>query len=60
VGIIFKGSGFYKTDYGASSDNGGKSTSGKVEKEPEKVTSDSSKDKEEGSPKSAKEAGSSS
>lgn len=39
VGIIFKGSGFYKTDSRSASDNGGNgSGTGKGEKSLEKVT----------------------
>ncbi len=48
VGIIFKGSGFYKTDSRPASDNGGgKKRPEKVEKEPEKVKEKSSDAKDE-------------
>jgi len=50
IGIIFKGSGFYKTDNRSASDNGGgKSKPEKIEKEPEKVKEKDS-DKKEKSP----------
>jgi len=47
VGIIFKGSGFYKTDTRSASDNGGSRRGPeKVEKEPEKVKEKSSDNKD--------------
>jgi putative FmdB family regulatory protein len=55
VGIIFKGSGFYKTDSRASSDNGGqKSATEKKGKKSEKPKTDSPKDK--GDPPRSKES----
>lgn len=53
VGIIFKGSGFYKTDYRSSSGNGGeKHGPEKTEKELEKAkeTSPAKKEKTESKP----------
>src|SRR4030042_639626 len=56
VGIIFKGSGFYKTDNRGSSDNGGsKKSPAKTEEKPEKVTEKSSADQKEPSPKKGDE-----
>jgi putative FmdB family regulatory protein len=56
VGIIFKGSGFYKTDNRGSSDNGGsKKSPAKSEAEPEKVKEKSSGGKEEPSAKKGDE-----
>lgn len=52
VGIIFKGSGFYKTDSRSASDNGGGEPSPqKIEKKPEKVKEKDSGDKKESPPK---------
>lgn len=54
VGIIFKGSGFYKTDSRSASDNGGgKPAPEKVEKELEKVK-EKSPDKKDKSPEKKK------
>jgi putative FmdB family regulatory protein len=51
VGIIFKGSGFYKTDSRGSSDNGGKKTSpARAEKKPAADGAAASGGKEEASP----------
>ncbi len=47
VGIIFKGSGFYKTDSRSASDNGGKKHPEKAEKDLEKTGEKESGDKEE-------------
>jgi len=53
VGIIFKGSGFYKTDSREPSDNGGGKTSPKkTEEEFEKIKDKSSSGKEESPQKS--------
>jgi len=52
VGIIFKGSGFYKTDSRSASDNGGgKPSPVKKEKEPEKAKDDKPSEKKESAPK---------
>jgi putative FmdB family regulatory protein len=49
VGIIFKGSGFYKTDSRSASDNGGDKTGPeKIEKELEKVKDKDPKDEDKG------------
>jgi putative FmdB family regulatory protein len=60
VGIIFKGSGFYKTDSRASSDNGGDRTRpDKKSEKPKKTEDKDSKDKAESAQKKD-DAGSSS
>ena len=57
VGVIFKGSGFYKTDYKAVSDNGGdKASPGKSEKVSEKAKDKSPENK--GKASGQKDAGS--
>ena len=57
VGIIFKGSGFYKTDSRKSSDNGGKKTSPEAIKEEfEKNKETSSSAKKESKQKSSKDS----
>lgn len=54
VGIIFKGSGFYKTDYGSASGNGGdKSSPEKIEKELDKAKEKSPEKKEKAAEKKA-------
>ena len=47
VGIIFKGSGFYKTDSRAASDNGGKSRPEKADKDSGEAGGKGSGEKEE-------------
>jgi putative FmdB family regulatory protein len=54
LGIIFKGSGFYKTDYRSASGNGGeKQGPEKIEKEPDKVKEKSPAKKEKAADKKA-------
>jgi putative FmdB family regulatory protein len=56
VGIIFKGSGFYKTDNRSGSDNGGsKPSPPQTEKKAEKAADKGSADKKESAPQ--KDAG---